>query len=164
METPRHYDATATLQTSPATLFAYLDDPQRLGAHMRQSSWMMLGSTMAYQFDAANGKAVGAHIRMEGHVLGLTLYLDEVITVRDVPACKVWKTVGTPRLLIIGDYAMGFEITSLGTGSQLRIFIDYTLPRGPARLLGWLLGSLYARWCVTRMLSDAARHFAAPPT
>lgn len=164
MEAPRHYDASTAIPTPPVTLFAYLDDPQRLGAHMRQSSWMLLGSTMAYQLDEANGKAVGAHIRMQGRMLGLSLFLDEVITVRDTPLRKTWKTVGTPRLLIIGDYEMGFDIEPLGKGSQLRIFIAYTLPRGPARVLGWLLGGMYARWCVTRMLSDARRHFAGTPT
>lgn len=160
MEALRHFDATATIQTSPGTLFTYLDDPQRLGAHMSQSSWMMLGSTMTYQFDEAEGKAVGAHIRMEGRLLGLALDLDEIVTVREVAVRKVWKTVGKPHLIIISDYEMGFEITPLVTSSQLRIFINYVLPRGPARILGWLLGGMYARWCVTRMLSDAARHFA----
>jgi hypothetical protein len=160
----RHFDATATIVTSPSTPFAYLDDPQRLGAHMSQSSWMLLGSTMTYQFDEAEGKAVGAHIRIKGRVLGLALNLDEIVTVREVAARKAWKTVGKPHLLIIGNYEMGFEITPLGKSSQLRIFINYTLPRGPSRILGWLLSGMYARWCVTRMLSDAIRHFAGTPS
>jgi hypothetical protein len=35
------------------------------------------------------------------------------------------------------------------------------LPTGLAALLGALLGPAYARWCVTSIADDAARHFAA---
>ena len=74
---------------------------------------------------------------------------------------KVWQTTGVPRLLVIGRYEMGFEITPRGASSLLRVFIDYVLPETPlARWLGRLLAALYARWCTESMAEDAAKHFA----
>lgn len=160
MDNESHYEFTAAVPATATELFAYMDDPRRLGAHMSRSSWMMMGSAMNYQFDEAQGRAPGSHIRLSGRVLGLALRVDEVITCRETPFRKTWNTVGSPRLLIIGEYEMGFEITSNSSFSQLRIYISYHLPRGPARVLGWLLGGVYARWCVRRMVSDAQRHFA----
>ena len=59
---------------------------------------------------------------------------------------------------------MGYEITPWGpAASQLRVFINYALPsRGLSRLLGWLLGRLYARWCTRRMVKDAIAQFHSP--
>src|SRR3990167_6963246 len=73
-------------------------------------SAMMGGGRMTYAFDAQRGQAVGSHIRMGGEAFGLRLFVDEVVTVRDPPRRKVWRTTGEPRLIIIGAYEMGFEI------------------------------------------------------
>ena len=55
---------------------------------------------------------------------------------------------------------MGYEITPHGAGSGLRVFLDYALPdREVSRLLGKLLGRLYARWCTRRMLTNADSYF-----
>src|SRR5262245_33157784 len=128
---------------------------------MGQSSWMMGGGRMRVELDEANGQAVGSHIRLSGRVLGIRLYVDETVTRRDPPAAKVWETVGSPRLLVIGAYRMGVEITPEKRGSRLRVFIDYDLPRGWAtNWLGRLFGGIYARWCVNQMLTGATTHFA----
>lgn len=118
---------------------------------------------MSVEADEANGQAVGSHIRMGGRVLGLRLSLDEVVTRRDPPSDKVWETVGTPRLLVIGAYRMGVHIEPEGGGSRLQVFIDYDLPTGWATYwLGRLFGGVYARWCVRQMLTGASARFAAP--
>ncbi len=111
--------------------------------------------------DERRGKVVGSHIRMSGKILGLELSLDEVVTERQPPIRKVWETVGSPRLLVIGPYRMGFEVVPSGNGSRFRVFIDYALPpRWPARWLGRLFGGYYARWCTRTMVDDAVRQFA----
>jgi len=141
-------------------VFDYLDDPRRLAGHMDRRSAMMLGSRLAIEVDQQGGRAVGSVIRMEGKVLGIALKLEEVITEREPPTRKVWHTVGSPRLLVMGPYQMGFEILPASVGSGVRVFIDYELPAsGLARLLGLLLGGLYARWCTRRMTRDAADNF-----
>jgi hypothetical protein len=77
---------------------------------MNESSWMMGGGRMSVELDEAKGQAVGSHIRLSGRVFGVSLYLDEVVTRRDPPTNKVWETVGTPRLLVIGAYSIGVQI------------------------------------------------------
>jgi hypothetical protein len=157
---PHHDESSALVSASPERVFALVDDHERFSSHMSQSSWQMGGGRMTTTLDEHRGQRVGAHIRMSGRVLGLELSLDEVVTEREPPIRKIWETVGSPRLLIIGSYRMGFELTPRESGSLLRIFIDYALPAlWPARWLGRLLGGYYAHWCTRRMVNDAVLHF-----
>jgi hypothetical protein len=97
---------------------------------------------------------------LHGRILGVPLSVDEVVMVHVPPLQKEWETIGTPRLLVIGHYRMGFEITPHGESASLRVFIHYGFPEGPFTFwLGRIFGPAYARWCTTRMTSDAARHF-----
>ncbi len=117
---------------------------------------------MKIELDDGRGQRIGSRIRLAGSVLGIHLSVEEVVTERSSPHRKVWETTGSPRLLVIGRYQMGFEITSQGSGSLLRVFIDYALPEGVlARWLGYLLGGYYARWCTQRMVDDAVKYFAS---
>jgi hypothetical protein len=155
--------AVADLRATPQQLFDHLDDQARLGAHMGERSMMMMGGRMTYEFDAAQGRAVGSLIKMGGSFLGIPLSVEEVVVTRDPPDRKVWETRGRPRILIIGGYRMGFEITpSDGGVAHLRVFIDYDLPPSLfGRVIGRLFAPMYAQWCVKRMAADAARHFSA---
>jgi uncharacterized membrane protein len=156
---PLHCESTATFDATVEQVFAYLDDFKALSEHMEKRSATMMGSRMNIAIDALGGRAVGSKVRMEGRVLGMRLSLDEVVTDRQPPSKKAWQTVDA-RLLVIGNYRLGFEIAPHGGRSAVRIFIDYELPAGwLGRLLGRLLGGLYARWCTEKMAQDAARHF-----
>lgn len=160
---PGHAEATAMVAATPQALFGYLDDPRRLGSHMEQRSWAMAGARMSFELDAAQGRSVGARIRLHGRVLGYPLELDEVAAQHEPARTKTWETVGAPRLLVIGSYRMGFEIAAQGQGSRLRVLIDFapgTLK--PAFLNRWL-GQAYGRWCVERMAKDAQARFADMP-
>lgn len=157
----RHDEVSVEIAAQPQALFDYLDDQERLAAHMNRPSLMMAGGRMAYAFDAARGRAVGSLIRMSGAFLGVPLFVEEVVTERERPWLKIWETRGVPRLLIIGGYRMGFEINDSKGMSRLRVFIDYDLPRSfVGRLLGLVFAPAYARWCVERMAKDAQRGFA----
>ena len=155
----RHDEASATLGAPPEAVFARLDDQTRLAKHMDQPSMMMGGGRMTYGFDTAKGQAVGSHIRMGGEAFGLKLAVEEVVTEREPPRRKVWKTIGVPTLVVIGPYEMGFELEPSAGGSHLRVWIDYDLPAaGLGRWVPWL-GAFYARWCVGQMVQDAAHNF-----
>ena len=157
----RHRDATALISARPEDVFAFVDDHSRFSSHMSESSWMMGGGRMRVELDGLAGRAVGSHIRLSGKVFGISLSLDEVVTHRDPPTKKVWETVGTPRLLVIGSYRMGIEISPAHQGCRLVVFIDYELPpKWPTRWLGWLLGGTYAKWCVLQMTDGTLKHFA----
>ena len=158
-----HFEASAFVAAPSDIVFAYADDPARLSSHMSESSWMMGGGRMETELDAGRGQTVGSRISLSGRVFGVNLSLDEVVIERVPPQRKAWQTTGSPRLLVIGHYRMGFEITSQANGSLLHVYIDYSLPKDvPAHWLGLLLGRYYARWCTRRMLADAEKHFAVP--
>ena len=155
-----HHEKEAIIPASQAEVFAYLDDHTRLAAHMEKRSMMMLGGRMTYAFDAGQGRAVGSVIRMGGHFLGLSLVVVEVVTERTPATSKTWETRGPQRLLIIDSYVMGFETRDVTGRTNTRVYINYRLPSSlPGRWLGLLFAGVYARWCVSRMLDDASRHF-----
>ena len=156
-----HYEASAFVQALMDEVFTYVDDPTRLSSHMSKSSWMMGGGQMEIELDSGRGQNIGSRIRLAGKVFGLRLSLEEVVTERNPPHRKVWETTGTPNLLVIGHYRMGFEIGSQDIASLLRVYIDYSLPHGVlTRWLGYLFGPVYARWCTRRLVKDTVKHFA----
>lgn len=156
----RHYEERVTLRARAREIFPYVDDFSRLSSHMSQSSAMMMGGKMDMSFDDARGQAIGSHVRMKGRIMGIDLFLEEVVTERDPPRHKAWETIGSPRLLVIGSYRLGFDIIDGSDTSVLRVFIDYNLPPA-SRWLGHLFGKMYARWCVQQMVKGARDHFAA---
>jgi hypothetical protein len=158
---PLHYESAVTLNASPETAFAYLDDFRKLSAHMEESSAMMVGSKMKISTDGLDGRTVGSRVRMDGKMLGMALSLEEVVTERQPPFKKAWQTVDA-KLMVIGQYQLGFALSPSGDCSLLHVFIDYELPRqGFAHWLGKLFGKTYARWCVERMANDAVAHFGS---
>lgn len=155
-----HYESRDVVAAAPPALFAHLDQHDRFSGHMSESSWMMAGGRMQIETDELAGRAVGSKIRLSGRVLGLRLFVEEAVTEYELPYRKAWETVGDVRLLVIGPYRMGFEITPDAARSRLRVFIDYALPsRGLSRWLRRGLGSWYARWCTSRMVMDGVRAF-----
>ncbi|TAJ79336.1 MAG: SRPBCC family protein [Gallionellaceae bacterium] len=148
------------LNSAAGAVFSHLDDHSRLSAHMTQASWMMAGGQMRLEIDGAQGHATGSRIRLSGRVLGIALEVEEIVTDYRPPLHKRWETTGTPKLLVIGNYSMGFEIVPQGNSSRLRIFIDYALPESlPAHWLGRVFGGWYARWCTQRMVGDVEKYF-----
>jgi hypothetical protein len=157
----RHYEESRAIDASPQQIFDYLDDHTRLSSHMSKSSWRMGGGRMSIELDEARGSRIGSKIRLAGRVLGVELSVEEVVMEREPPFRKSWETVGTPRLLVVERYRMGFDIVPRAQASLVRVFIDYDLPqRGLARWCGELFGDYYARWCTRQMLSDAVARFA----
>lgn len=160
----RQYSEAALLDATAGEVFAFADDFTKLSSHMAGSSMMMMGSSMKTSLDAGRGQAVGSHVVMTGRMLGIDLSLEEVVREREPPRRKEWETVGSPRLLVIGSYRLGFEISSVGGRAELRVFIGYNLPSSPGqRFLGRFVGPVYARWCVRQMVNDARRQFARLP-
>lgn len=154
---PLHHSSQVDIASDAPTLFALLDDHRRLAAHMSKPSAMMLWASMQLETDARRGQAVCSVIRMTGRVLGIRLAVEELVTEREAPRRKTWETIGEPRLVVIGAYRMGSDISPVMSGSRLVVFIDYRLPpRGLTRGLGRLLKRAYAAWCTRRMAADAA--------
>jgi len=158
----RHYEVNGVVEAQPEEVFAYLDDHARLSSHMSQSSWKMGGGRMELRLDEEKGRSVGSRIRLAGRAFGVALFVEEKVTERAPPHRKAWETIGTPRLLVIAHYRLGFDIASEGRGSSLRVFIDYAVPtKGFSKWLGVVFGDAYAKWCVRQMLHDTQARFAS---
>ena len=156
----RQAEADCEVPASPLPIFEYIDRPERLSAHMERRSWRMGGGTMTIETDVGGGRAVGSRMRLAGRVLGIDLAVEGEVTERKPPYRKAWQTVGDPRLLVVGAYRMEVTIDKRGTGSHVRIAIDYALPSdGLSRWLGTLFGAMYARWCVKQMIEDVRQRF-----
>lgn len=160
MERLRHFEESVSIPATPNDVFSFADDHRNFSAHMNQSSWMMAGSKMETEIDEEQGKKVGSHIKMSGRMMGIDLSLDEVITVYDPPHQKVWETRGDVNLVVIDQYTLGFKIEPESQGSQFTVYIDYDLPKSwKTRVLGMLLGGMYAKWCVRQMINGTKDHF-----
>lgn len=159
----RHFEeASALVAGSADEVFNYLDDHRSIAAHMDAGgSPMMGGGQMSLELDAAGGRELGSHIRMTGTAFGLKLALDQVVVERTPPHSKTWQTV-SQRLLVIGEYAMGYQIEPRSEGAHLTVWIRYN--SAPNRLLGLLGGKMYARWCVDQMRDAAVRQFGSVST
>ena len=112
-----HAESRGQVQASAERVFELLDDHTRLAAHMNQRSWRTGWSRMTLSLDERAGRALGSHIHLAGRVLGVQLSLEEVVIEHTPPARKVWATVGTPRLLVIGQYRMGFDLVPVNDAS-----------------------------------------------
>jgi hypothetical protein len=155
-------ESTGVVDAAPAQVFAHLDDQARLSAHMTKSSWMMGGGRMELTADAGQFRVLGSKLRLAGSAFGIGLFLEEVVTGYEPPVQKTWETVGSPRLVVIGAYRMGFVLSPAGRGTSVQVWIDYSLPEGGiSKLLGRFFAGMYARWCTRRMVLDAVRHFAS---
>lgn len=162
---PKYQEFAVLIRAPVDSVFAFLDDPLALAAHMRKSSMRMMGSRMAVEVDAAGGRVLNSRIAMHGSFLGIPISLEEVVTERDEPHRKCWETTGTPRLLVIAHYRVGFELAPNGDATRLRVFIHYSLPvTPPGSWLGSLFGSFYARWCTKTVATDAAAQINATRT
>lgn len=155
---PLHYEESLIANGTAESIFAYLDDHRRLSSHMNKSSWMMGGGRMETSVDEGRGQKIGSHIRLEGTAFGIRISLDEVVTHYKPPYEKIWETVGTPKLIIIGSYQMGILISPLQGKSSVKVFLDYDLPERK-KWLGRLFGRIYAKWCVREMLKGVKNEF-----
>lgn len=154
----KHYEESISISEVPDKIFSYIDDHNRFSSHMTKSSWMMGGGHMDVSIDKGHGQKVGSHIRMSGTVFGIKLFLNEIVTHHEPPLVKTWETVGTPKLLVIGQYKMKVEIKPQKEKSLLIVSIDYDLPEKNA-WLGKIFGGMYAKWCVNQMITGVRNYF-----
>jgi hypothetical protein len=156
----RHYEEARIVSVPPRELFEFVDDPLNLSSHMEKPRWQMLWGWMKNTPDEKGGKEVGSVMTIKGSVLGINISLVEKIIQREVPSKKAWQTFNGINLVVIGHYTMGFEIDPQEDNSNLKVYIDYELPKSAkTRWLGKLVGDMYAKWCVRQMLNDTYKHF-----
>jgi hypothetical protein len=150
-----YYERDVSSPRRADDVFSRLDDIDRLARHMSHRSAAMFGSRLELIVDKTTS-GVGQLYQWRGRVLGMRIAIDERVTVYRPPYEKRWCTVGSPQLIIIAGYCMGFVVRETTDGTSIRLRLEYELPlRGIGRLAGRLFGEQYARWCVDRMAADA---------
>ena len=155
-----HAAAGTAVRGAASDVFAFLDTHENIAGHMDRPSWAMLGGTMKASLDADAGKREGSVIRIESKVLGIAVSLTEQIVQRVPPRAKQWETFGTPKLIVMGRYRMGFEIVPSSDICSVTVSIDYDFPRDRlGRCLGKLFGPTYARWCLKQIIVAAENQF-----
>ena len=154
---------SATIEAPDGRVFAYVDDIRNLARHMsEQGSMPMMGSKLRLEILTDQSTGLGATYSYTGRVLGLAIDVSEAV-VRYVPGReKIWRTIGTPRLIIIGSYEMAVLVEPVGENTaKLTITMDYELPRPlVGRVLGYLLARRYAAWCLDSMIEGTVRDMA----
>lgn len=157
----RTLQETIVVAAPPARVFAWIDDPANTGLHMSRPSMAMLGGSLRVEQLSPNAAGVGATYRSRGRVLGLPIDFTTAVTVWVSGREKIWRTVGTPRLIVLGDFQMRFSLTACeDDGTNLVLAIDYNVPaRFPGRHLGRVLAAPYVRWCLRRMACDVQLAF-----
>lgn len=159
----KHYEENIIIKAGADTVFAFVDNHHNFASHMNNSQWWMAGGKFETKIDEGKGQKIGSHIQMSGKILGINMFLDEVIIKREPPFRKSWETVGDLSLLVIGNYELGFELEPENNNSKLKVYIDYGLPRSlRTRWLGIFFGEMYAKMCVQQMINGVKDHFNLP--
>ena len=73
----------------------------------------MASSHVTIQLDEQHGRAVGSRITSSGQIRGLSMKVEEIVTQCEVPHNKARKSVGSPRLFVVGQYSWALR-SSLG--------------------------------------------------
>lgn len=141
----------------PDQVFKAIDDLGITGMHMTNSSAMMMGSKLKFEFLTKKHSGLGSKYRWKGIMIGM--FMDFTVEVTKwLPGIeKVWMTIGEPRLIIYSWYRMKLLITALpDLTSQAELSITYEKPRELwNKILSIFFADWYCRWCLGKMLGDA---------
>ena len=147
------------INSTPAQVFAQMDDFSKTGMHMSESSMMMMGSKLKLEQLSINSTGVGAKYRWHGKMMGMTMDFSETVTKWQSPKIKEWETVGEAKIIIMSWYRMWFEITPADNGTITKISISYLPPKELFyKILSFLFANWYCNWCLNNMLNDTKRN------
>jgi hypothetical protein len=149
-------ERTKQYSASPEEVFDCLDDLGVTGMHMTQSSMPMMGGKMDLTFLTANKTGPHTKYRWTGKVLWWELDFTVEVVTWERGKEKVWETIGATKLIIYSWFRMNLNVWPMTDGSMAKLSISYEKPKGIFnRLLCFLSGDWYCRWCLKNMLNDA---------
>lgn len=154
----RRLKNSVEINASSETVFRYVDDIRNTGWHMAKHSMRLMGSRLSLEILSQVSSGVGASYRWHGRVLGFKVDFTEIVTHWVPNRERIWKTIGTPKILILKDYEMRFQTESLNHKTRLTFEIAYNLPKSYLwRLIALMITDGYAKWCLKNMCEDAKR-------
>ena len=146
------------IHSTPAKVFAQMDDFSKTGMHMTESSMMMMGSKLKLQQLSTNATGVGASYRWYGKMMGMTMDFSETVTKWEQNKLKEWETVGEAKIIIMSWYRMWFDISPSENGTIANISISYLLPEEwYYKILSFFFANWYCNWCLKNLLNDTKK-------
>ena len=142
-------------------VFNAIDDLGVTGAHMTESSAMMMGSKLHLEFLSKNKTGPGSQYRWTGKMMGAAMDFTVKVTKWVEGKEKIWETVGPTKLIIYSWYRMSLVVRDTPPGSEAELSITYKKPIGLInKILCFLFADWYCRWCLKQMLGDARKTLA----
>ena len=137
-------------------VFSVIDNLGVTGAHMTESSAMMIGSKLHLEYLTEAKTGLGSKYRWTGKMMGLTMDFTIEVTKWVNGKEKAWQTIGPAKLIIFSWYEMDLFITQMTNGCEATLSITYKKPKGFFnKILCFLFAKWYCNWCLKRMLGDA---------
>jgi hypothetical protein len=150
------------INASVSQVFQFMDDLAKTGMHMSERSMMMMGSKLKIEHLPSPEKGMGAIFRWSGKMMGLPIDFTETVTIWKENEEKVWETIGSPQMIILGWYQMRLTTEPSEKGTLASMEIQYTPPKGFFyKLLSAVFARWYADWCLGKMLGDTKNKFEA---
>ena len=151
----------ATFNASAKDVFNCMDDLGVTGMHMTESSMPMMGGKMKLEFLTAQKTGLNTKYRWTGKVLWMNLDFTVQVThwVRDRE--KIWETVGNPRIIIYSWFSMHLKVEGSDALTKASLSISYERPKDLfGKVVCFLLGDWYSKWCLRNMLHDTEKRFS----
>jgi hypothetical protein len=146
------------IHSSPAKVFAQMDDFSKTGMHMTESSMMMMGSKLKLEQVSTNSSGMGASYRWYGKMLGMTMDFSETVTKWEQNKLKEWEIVGDAKIIIMSWYRLWFEIFPAENATLATISISYFPPKEwYYKILPFFFAKWYCNWSLNNMLNDTKK-------
>jgi hypothetical protein len=144
-----------TYNATSDKVFQCLDDLGITGMHMTKSSMPMMGGKLKLDFLTPHHTGLGSQYRWTGNVMWMMMDFTVEVTKWIHNVEKTWETVGDPKVIIYSWYRMHLKIEKAANGTKAELSISYEKPKGWFnKILCFLLGDWYCRWCLKHMLGD----------
>ena len=146
------------IHSTPAKVFAQMDNFSKTSMHMTESSMMMMGSKLTLKQLSTNATGVGSSYRWYGKMMGMTMDFSEIVTKWKQNKLKEWETFGEAKIIIMSWYRMWFDISPSKNGTIAKISISYLLPKEwYYKILSFFFANWYCDWCLNNMLNDTKK-------
>ena len=147
------------IHSTPAKIFAQMDDFSKTGMHMGENSMMMMGSKLKLEQLSLHPTGVIAKYRWFGKMMGMTIDFNEKVTQWQPDKFKEWETFGEAKIIIMSWYRMWFEITPAENRTIAKLSISYLPPKQWFyKILSFFFAKWYCNWCLNNMLNDTKKN------
>ena len=154
---------TISYKASPEKVFDCIDDLGVTGMHMAESSMPMMGGKMELEFLTPHKTGLHTRYRWTGKALWWKLDFTVEVTKWIRGKEKTWETIGATKIILYSWFQMNLNIEPALDETIAYLSISYKQPVGVLnKILCFLLGDWYCRWCLNNMLSDTEKRLLRP--